>query len=141
MIATHVNSSAIHNHIIFNSVSFKDYRRYRSNKHTYKRMKFISDELCREYGLSIIDENNNNRKRSQSEIYSEQRNKRVVWRDILRADIDKVIQEANGFDDFLNRMYKLGYGIKTGKILPLKIKRSRDICALNRSARTIQRMR
>ena len=122
VIATHINSSAIHNHIIFNSVSFKDHRRYRSNKHTYKRMKYISDDLCREYGLSVIDENNNSRKRSQSEIYSEQRSKRVVWRDILRADIDKVIQEANGFDDFLNQMYKLGYGIKTGKYLAFKNK-------------------
>ena len=122
VIATHINSSAIHNHIIFNSVSFEDHRRYRSNKHTYKRMKFISDDLCREYGLSVIDENNNSRKRSQSEIYSEQRSKRVVWRDILRADIDKVIQEANGFDDFLNQMYKLGYGIKTGKYLAFKNK-------------------
>ena len=122
VIATHINSSAIHNHIIFNSVSFEDHRRYRSNKHTYKRMKFISDDLCREYGLSVIDENSNSHKRSQSEIYSEQRSKRVVWRDILRADIDKIIQEANGFDDFLNRMYKLGYGIKTGKHLAFKNK-------------------
>lgn len=122
IIATHINSSAIHNHIIFNSVSFKDHRRYRSNKHTYKRMRFISDDLCREYGLSVIDENSNSRKCSQSEIYSEQRSKRVVWRDILRADIDKVIQETGSFDDFLNQMYKLGYGIKTGKYLAFKNK-------------------
>lgn len=85
-------------------------------------MRFISDDLCREYGLSVIDKNSNSRKRAQSEIYSEQRSKRVVWRDILKADIDKVIQKANDFDDFLNQMYKLGYGIKTEKHLAFKNK-------------------
>ncbi len=122
VIATHINSGAIHNHIIFNSVSVEDHRRYRSNKHTYKRMRFINDSLCREYGLSIIDENSRGNNKSQNEIYTEQRNKRVVWRDILRADIDTVIQQADSFDDFLNRMYQLGYGVKTGKYLAFKNK-------------------
>lgn len=55
VLATHVDKGHIHNHILFNNVSFIDYHCYNSNKRSYKEIREISDELCKEYGLNVIE--------------------------------------------------------------------------------------
>ena len=54
VLTTHIDKGHIHNHIIFNSVSFVDYRKYHSNKRSYHFIRRTSDRLCKEYGLSVI---------------------------------------------------------------------------------------
>lgn len=54
VIATHIDKGHIHNHIIFNAVSFVNFKKYRSNKRSYYQIRNISDKLCKEYGLSIV---------------------------------------------------------------------------------------
>jgi len=55
VLSTHIDRENIHNHIIFNMVSFKDFRRYQSNKSSYHFIRRCSDMLCKEYGLSVIE--------------------------------------------------------------------------------------
>ena len=56
VIATHLNTGHLHNHIVWNSVSMVDGKKYRSNAKTYiTQVRRISDELCRKYYLSVID--------------------------------------------------------------------------------------
>lgn len=55
LIATHLNTACLHNHFVINSVSFRDGKRFHSTADSYRIMKKISDRLCKEYGLSIID--------------------------------------------------------------------------------------
>ncbi len=56
IVATHVKgSSALHNHFVINSVSFKDGKKYRWQKGSYRQMRRVSDELCRQHQLSIIE--------------------------------------------------------------------------------------
>lgn len=120
VIATHVDTKAIHNHIIFNSVSFKDFHAEKSNKYTYRKWREISDKLCREHGLSVIETPQKRPKQHQHDFYENRETKRIIWRDILRSDIDKVIQEADSFDEFLSHMEQLGYSIKYGEHLAFK---------------------
>ena len=54
IITTHVDRNHIHNHIIFNQTSFVDYKKFRSNKQTVRRMRALSDEICKEHGLNVI---------------------------------------------------------------------------------------
>lgn len=55
VVSTHLNTKCIHNHIVWNSVSMKNGRKYRSNERTYvTEVRQISDELCRKHDLSII---------------------------------------------------------------------------------------
>ena len=57
VITTHLNTSHCHNHIVFNSVSMEDGRKYHSNaKSYYEEIRRISDGLCLKYGLSVIPE-------------------------------------------------------------------------------------
>ena len=120
VIATHVDTKAIHNHIIFNSVSFKDFHAEKSNKYTYRKWRKISDNLCYEHGLSIIENPQKRPKQNQHDFYANRETKRIIWRDILRSDIDKAIQEAENFDEFLELMEQLGYSIKHGQHLAFK---------------------
>ena len=56
VLATHIDRGHIHNHIIFNNVNYKTGKCYQSNKKTYHKIRYQSDELCKENKLSVIDE-------------------------------------------------------------------------------------
>ena len=56
VVAAHMDKDHIHNHILFNAVSFVDYRKYHSNRESYLEIRKISDTLCRDYGLYVITE-------------------------------------------------------------------------------------
>lgn len=55
VLSTHTDKGHVHNHLIFNAVSFIDYKKYHSNKSTYHFIRRTSDRLCREYGPSVIE--------------------------------------------------------------------------------------
>lgn len=55
VITTHLNTKHYHNHLVWNSVSMVDGRKYHSNAKSYfTEVRQISDQLCRKYGLSVI---------------------------------------------------------------------------------------
>ena len=56
VVGTHLDKHHLHNHIAVNSVSFLDGRKLRCNMKTYfHEIQKVSDDLCREYGLSVIE--------------------------------------------------------------------------------------
>lgn len=54
VLTTHVDKDHLHNHLIFNSVSFVDYKKYHSNKQSYYHIRRTSDRICKEHGLSVV---------------------------------------------------------------------------------------
>ena len=56
IVATHVDRDHIHNHFLINSVSLETGSKWLGNQATLKNMRAESDRLCRQYGLSVIDE-------------------------------------------------------------------------------------
>ena len=59
VIATHIDKGHCHNHIIFNAVNYVGFHAYRSNKRTYRELRQLSDEICKEHGLSVIPPSQN----------------------------------------------------------------------------------
>ena len=55
VVATHLNTECLHNHFVVNSVSFVDGKHYYDNKANLRLLRKRSDELCREYSLSVIE--------------------------------------------------------------------------------------
>lgn len=54
--AVHDNTEHIHGHVIFNSVSFRDGRKYRYKKGDWaKGIQPITNRLCEEYGFSTVE--------------------------------------------------------------------------------------
>ena len=54
VIGTHLDHDHIHNHIIINSVSFMDGRKYLNKLHYLTELRAINGRLCLEQGLSVI---------------------------------------------------------------------------------------
>lgn len=102
VIATHIDKEHIHNHIVLCSVNFKDYHKLNSNKTSLAKLQTISDDLCREYGLSVIDRGTQG------------------LRVKLRKAIDETIQNSDNFSDFIATMQSKGYTIKIGKHISFK---------------------
>lgn len=117
VISTHQDKNHIHNHIIFNAVSFVDYNKYHSNKKSYHNIRRISDKLCREYGLSVIEPSKDKGK-SYAE-YNAAKNG-TSWKAKLKQMIDKVIPQAKDFDDFIRLMEQNGYEVKRGKYISFR---------------------
>lgn len=117
VITTHLNTSHYHNHIVFNSVSMEDGRKYHSNaKSYYEEVRKISDALCVKYGLSVIPENGG-RGRAYAEWQAE-RNGRPTWRTAIRMDIREAVQESFTWRQFLAQMEQRGYVWKVDQKYP-----------------------
>src|SRR5680860_1670560 len=55
LIATHKDKEHIHNHLIVNSVSFKDGHKLIANKETLREIKLENDKICTREHLSVIE--------------------------------------------------------------------------------------
>lgn len=55
IVSTHTNTSHTHNHIVFNAVSYNTGNKYYDTLKSYKKMRNISDRLCEEYGLPVLE--------------------------------------------------------------------------------------
>lgn len=121
VISTHLDKGSIHNHIIFNSVSFVDYKKYHSNKYTYRNIQRTSDRICKEYGLSVIVPNTDNRSKN-----TKYENKPTSWRAKLKTEIDKIILQSKDFEDFLRLVELQGYEIKRGQYIYLSAPKIRN---------------
>ena len=106
LVTTHLNTKAMHNHFCLNSVSFADGLRYYDQKATYKRMREVSDALCREWGLSVIEPKG--RGRHIGEIKDEE-NGKLTMRGQIKADIDQAIKENYSWRTFCKALGELGY--------------------------------
>lgn len=113
VVTTHLNKSHLHNHIIFNSVSFADGTMYRNNFTDYYRdIRAVSDELCRQHGLSVISEPG--RKGKQYAEWKAENDGKPTWRGMIRKDVDTAIKASMSFQAFVRRLRELEYEVKTG---------------------------
>ena len=55
LVATHTNTHAIHNHLIMNSVNFENGKKFHQSRNEMLQAKEYSNQLCREYGLSVTE--------------------------------------------------------------------------------------
>ena len=96
VIATHIDKGHCHNHIIFNAVNYVDFHTYRSNKRTYRELRQLSDEICKEHGLSVIPPSQN--KGMDYKEYTEAK-RGTSWKQKLKQTIDRLIITAKDYDD------------------------------------------
>ncbi|MCM1508853.1 MAG: relaxase/mobilization nuclease domain-containing protein [Ruminococcus flavefaciens] len=108
VVSTHVNAHCVHNHFLLNSVSRMDGKKYYDNKKNYAKMREISDDLCRQYGLSVIKNPEQGRTKSYDE-YEAEKNGEPTKNSIIKHDIDECIKLAMTEKDFYYRMKKRGY--------------------------------
>ena len=98
LVATHMNTAHIHNHIIMNSVSFEDGRKFHQSAQEMRQVKEFVNDLCREYGLSVTE--------------SKADPKRIPdWKHDLRYAIREAMSCTSTKQEFISHMEELGYKV------------------------------
>ena len=112
VVATHLDRDHLHCHIVFNSVSFVDGKRYRNDfKAYFGDIRETSNEVSKEYGLSVIEPEG--RGKHYGEWDAERRGKPTI-RGIIRDDIDAIVSKSYTYKSFLSLLRQSGYEVKTG---------------------------
>ncbi len=114
VLTTHVDKNHLHNHLIFNAVSFTDYKKYHSNKQSYHYIRRTSDRLCKEHGLSVVVPGKDKGK-SYAEYTAEKQG--TSYKAKLKIAIDALIPQVKDFEELIKRLQEMGYEIKTGKYI------------------------
>ena len=117
VLTTHVDKDHLHNHLIFNSVSFVDYKKYHSNKQSYYHIRRTSDRICKEHGLSVVVPGQD-RGKSYAEYTAEKQG--TSYKAKLKTAIDNLIPRVKDFDELLRRLQEMGYEIKQGKYISFR---------------------
>ena len=111
-VSTHLDKGHLHNHIVVNSVSYADGKMFRNNFDTYYHgIRQVSDELCRENRLSVIE--TDGKGKSYDEWLSGQTGKPTI-RGMVRKDVEQAIAAADSFDGLITELQNMGYTVKYG---------------------------
>ena len=120
IVATHLDKeNHLHNHFVLNTVSFVDGIKYHRTKKDYHDMQTVSDELCREYRLSVIENPQYGKAKQYGEWRAEQE-QRPTWRGLIRADMDEAIRQSMTERQFFDALRKKGYAVKIGKDISVR---------------------
>ena len=111
VVSTHLNTNHIHNHFVINSISFVDGKRYYDKRETYAELRRLSDQLCNEYGLSVLKE----KSCKNSKINFANYQKGYVWKNnyytTAKEGLDRAIEQAYDIKDFEELMKAMDYEI------------------------------
>ena len=110
VIGTHLDKAHLHNHVVVNSVSFVDGKKYHSSPGSYYfEVRSTSDILCRENDLSTITPQGKGK--HYAEWKAENTGKPTI-RSIIRGDIDRFVGEAYTYETFLMLLRREGYVVQ-----------------------------
>jgi hypothetical protein len=93
LIATHKDKEHIHNHLIINSVSFKDGHKLISNKESLREIKHESNRICEREHLSTIEKPYAKVRYSMAEYRLAEKGL-PIWKEQLRSAIDEAKEHS-----------------------------------------------
>ena len=121
LIATHLDkANHLHNHFVVNSVSFLDGKRYHRTNQDYRDMRMVSDRLCKEYQLSVVQQPEQGKGKHYAEWQAEQQGK-PSYHSMVKADVDEAIRKARTEKQFFFYLREKGYSFKFGKDITIPI--------------------
>jgi hypothetical protein len=110
VVATHVNSHCVHSHIVINSVSFRDGKKFHDCRDTYRQLREASDRICLEHGLSIVD---NPRGRGVDQyLYKMEKAGMPTRYNVARQAIDEAVALSLNIDEFKSELRRRGYNYR-----------------------------
>ena len=113
VVATHIDREHIHSHLVMNSVSFEDGKKYHSNKDSVEQLMKLSDEICQRYGVHVLDAPKKKMNKdflSDSEYRSAKRGESFKWE--LMNVINQVMKQAKSKKQFCYMMKQQGYSVR-----------------------------
>lgn len=140
----HTDRPHKHTHIVFNSVSRTTGLKYHyANGDWAREIQPLVNQICRKYGLSTLEigspdldaEKAEEKAPYQYSSYHDwQENQKGKYspNEIMKRDIDRAIEGAGSYAEFLNLIGGQGYLVRQGKYLSLKLHKE------NRAVRSYQ---
>ena len=111
LVTTHLNTDNLHNHFVVNSVSFRDRHKYRNSIEQHHDLREISDAICKEHGLSVLENAGFYGGQSRKAYWKSQRDGKPTHREQLRQDIEYCIRYSIDWDTFIRQLEAKGYSI------------------------------
>lgn len=108
IVTTHLDKEHLHNHFCFNSVSFIDGRKYDYSKSEQKRLRTVSDRLCREYGLSVIE---HPKKAPSRPLYLDEKSGKPTRYNVYLEDLTEAISGSRDISHMMKYLVDKGYEI------------------------------
>ena len=109
IVATHLNTDCLHNHFVVNAISFIDGKHYHDNKKNLRLLRQRSDELCRQYDLSVIEHPSG---RKKPYVLCQAEKNGLPNRDnVARQAVDEAISKSFTLKDFDRQLAEMGYQI------------------------------
>lgn len=110
VVSTHLNTDNIHNHFVINSVSFKDGYKYYSNLSNTALLRKTSDEICEEYGLSVLEEKTCKSGINFENFYKKSMKESEYYK-FAKEDIDYAIEHSWTYQEFIKKLKDMGYEV------------------------------
>lgn len=107
LVTVHLNTDNVHCHFVVNPVSFKDGTKFQNKIGDHKELRRVSDEICREHGLSVLE--NSNFYGGNKKEYWRHKSGKKTHRDYLREDVEYCLSFATSPRELESQLYALGY--------------------------------
>ena len=115
LVATHIDREHIHSHIVFNSVSFEDGRKYHSDNNSLHELMKLSDEICRQHGVAVLDKPDF-KKDGQNDVLGDKEYRSAVrgesFKFALMNAITDCMKQAKSKKQFVKLMNRKGYDVR-----------------------------
>ena len=108
LVTVHLNTENVHCHFVVNPVSFKDGAKFKNKIGDHKELRKISDEICREHELSVLENSDFYSKGKKKEYWVHKAGKQT-HRDMLRRDVEEALAKCGSFREIEYYLKCLGY--------------------------------
>ncbi|MBQ7670109.1 MAG: relaxase/mobilization nuclease domain-containing protein [Clostridia bacterium] len=110
VVTVHLNTDNLHCHFVVNPISFKDGSRFQNKIYNHRRLREISDEVCREHGKSVLENSSFYGGKSRGAYWAEKKGQ-PTHRDMLKRDIEYCLSVSYTRKTFYQQLHGLGYEI------------------------------
>lgn len=110
LVTTHLNTDNLHNHFVVNSISFRDGKKFRNQISQHYDLREISDQICKEHGLSVLQNAKFYDGQSKGAHWREQRGQ-PTHRQQLKQDVEYCLKYSMNWEQFYQQMQAKGYTI------------------------------
>ena len=108
LVTVHLNTDNVHCHFVVNPVSFKDGAKFKNKIGDHKELRKISDTICREHELSVLENSDFYSKGKKKEYWVHKAGKQT-HRDMLRRDVEEALAKCGSFREIEYYLKCLGY--------------------------------
>lgn len=122
VICTHTDCENIHNHICLCPYDL-DGIKFNSNKKSLERIRKVSDEICRNYGICEMEKLTSDKNHIPVGVcYGEWKHRKfgTSWKEFIRRKIDYLIKNSVDLNDLLFQLEQQNFAIKRGKYISVR---------------------